>query len=150
MRLALTTLAMLSIACGPAASQPDAGLDAARAEDAGALPAVGRECLPEAVPPGGFDSREIYLETSSAQCGVAGGTGTCIVYQLDGDPRTVDCAGCPTADEVRDRVFCTCRCSSDVAGASLCACPDGFACVDDVLTTGGDGLRGGYCIRDGL
>lgn len=130
---------LVSMGCGASHDAGDGGADG------GAAPAVGRECLPASVPSGGYDAREVYLEPSSAQCD----TRACIVYQLDGDPRMVDCAGCLTSEEVRARVFCTCRCSTDT-GADVCACPSGFSCVDDLITTGGEGTRGGYCVRDGL
>ena len=33
-----------------------------------------------------------------------------------------------------------------VAASSTCECPGGFSC-EEVLETGGDGLRGSYCVR---
>lgn len=98
---------------------------------------VGDPCVPESVPSGGYDDREVYLETSSVQCR----TRTCMVYHLEGDPSTA--AG---ADE---QIFCSCRCSV-LTGASantpLCNCGDGYTCVDDIVTTGGEGVQGGYCV----
>jgi hypothetical protein len=122
---------------------------------------IGDPCIPEAIPTGGFDDREIYVETSSVQCR----TRTCMVFRLDGDPSRV--AGedsCPPGTEdcvdrnlpvsalnSAERVFCSCRCSAaggDV-NTPLCACTDGFHCVD-VLTAGGVGVRGGYCVPNDL
>lgn len=126
-----------------------------------ASPAVGDPCLPEQVPETGFDDREAYVETSSVQCE----TRVCIVYQLRGDP-TEGCiprppAECPmgatncdpgkvcaSADDVKDRVYCTCRCNSGNTGFAECECPDGFECRN-VLTQGGPGVRGSYCVRKG-
>ena len=64
-------------------------------------------------------------------------------------------AGCITQDTLNNQVFCSCRCSVGADGQAntpLCACGDGFTCLDDVVTTGGVGVTGGYCIpciRDG-
>lgn len=110
---------------------------------------IGDPCVPESIPPGGFDSREIYLETSSVQCR----TRVCMVYQLDGDPENI-CegggpAGCIEQDTVNNQVFCSCRCSvtdGSQANTPLCDCGDGFECIDDIVTTGGAGVRGGYCV----
>ena len=112
---------------------------------------IGDPCLPEQVPEGGFDGNERYIESSSVQCR----SRICLVYELEGDPRTPlgspECgsnASCPTPDEVADRVFCSCRCKAPPGvNARTCSCPDGFTCVEDVLQdTGGDGIRGGYCV----
>lgn len=111
---------------------------------------IGDPCVPESIPVGGFDSREIYLETSSVQCR----TRVCMVYQLSGDPENI-CdatggpAGCISQDTVNAQVFCSCRCSVPEGGQAntpLCDCGDGFVCVDDIVTTGGAGVRGGYCV----
>lgn len=112
---------------------------------------IGDPCVPESIPAGGFAMQEVYLETSSVQCR----TRTCMVYQLMGDPN-VDCgtAGadpdtCTTVDEREQQIFCSCRCSV-LAGASantpLCNCGQGFTCVDDLVTNGGEGVQGGYCV----
>lgn len=101
---------------------------------------VGDPCVPESIPPGGFDNREVYLETSSVQCR----TRVCMVYQLDGDPTEL-----PPDDQDLDQVFCSCRCSiaeGEQANQPLCACGAGFECIDDIVTTGGEGVRGGYCV----
>lgn len=110
--------------------------------------AIGPACLPESIPAGGYSGAEVYLETSSASCE----TRACLVYHLDGDPTTLDCdgPGCVSSAEAAARAFCTCRCSSDVEGSPLCACPDGFECVDSLITFGGPGTAGGYCVREGL
>ena len=122
--------------------------------------AVGDPCIPESVPPDGFKTGEAYLETSSVQCR----TRTCIVYQFgataaldptntqeeclrnNGDPGT--CAVLPTEETVEERVYCTCRCSSlGNSNTPTCECPGGFECVDNLLTLGGEGIQGGYCVR---
>lgn len=137
---------------------------------------IGDPCTPEAIPAGGFDAREVYVETSSVQCR----TRTCMVFRLRGNPECVRSADparntCTTGpecsvttmegtqstcvdgdtDSVLDatslqRVFCSCRCSAagDV-NTPLCACTEGFHCVD-VLTAGGVGVQGGYCVPNDL
>ncbi len=97
---------------------------------------IGDPCVPESIPAGGFDHQEVYLETSSVQCR----TRTCMVYKLDGDG---------TAPGADDQIFCSCRCSV-LSGASantpLCSCGEGFTCVDELVTIGGEGVQGGYCV----
>ncbi|MGB8223787.1 MAG: hypothetical protein WCF10_14465, partial [Polyangiales bacterium] len=112
--------------------------------------AVGDPCIPEAVPAGGFLPTETYLETSSVQCA----TRLCLVRGLDGDPNNLqpECpsgeATCVTALQVEQSVYCSCRCAAPAeSGLPTCGCPGGFVC-QEVLETGGDGLRGSYCIRD--
>jgi hypothetical protein len=121
--------------------------------------AVGDPCVPEAVPEGGFLPSETYLETSSVQCA----TRVCLVRGLDGDPNNLqeDEPPCPlddpskpstcvTESEVERTVYCSCRCDAPAeSGLPTCACPGGFLC-EEVLETGGDGLRGSYCVRDPL
>lgn len=120
-------------------------------------PAVGAPCLPEQVPEDGFADSEAYVESSSVQCE----TRVCLVWRLRGDPRegcqpiedtdndpTTTGKYCATPDEVRDHVYCTCRCDSDDTGFAECECPDGFTCTD-VLNQGGPGVRGGYCVKNG-
>ena len=111
---------------------------------------IGDPCIPESIPPGdGFDSREIYLETSSVQCR----TRVCMVYRLNGNPENI-CdatggpAGCIDQQVANNRVYCSCRCSlsSGQADQPLCECSDGFRCQDDIVTTGGMGVQGGYCV----
>jgi hypothetical protein len=123
--------------------------------------AVGDPCVPEKVPKEGFLPSETYLEVSSVQCA----TRVCLVRDLDGDPRNLQEDGCPRnpdplddpadstcvfASDVEQSVYCSCRCAAP-AGSDLptCGCPDGFIC-EEVLETGGDGIRGSYCIRDPL
>ena len=117
---------------------------------------VGDECVPEQVPVGGFLRSETYLETSSVQCA----TRVCLVQGLNGDPRNLQEAApepCPRGEatcvseaEVDQSVYCSCRCAAP-AGSDLptCDCPSGFTC-EEVLETGGDGLRGSYCVREEL
>jgi hypothetical protein len=119
--------------------------------------AVGDPCVPVAVPEGGFLASETYLETSSIQCA----TRTCLVRELDGDPRNLQEDECPrdiegepstcvVASEVERRVYCSCRCGAPAGtGIPTCDCPGGFIC-EEVLETGGDGIRGSYCVRDPL
>jgi len=122
--------------------------------------AVGDPCVPEAVPEGGFLESETYLETSSVQCA----TRVCLVRGLDGDPNNLqpDCSKdpdplenpadstCVSENEVERRVYCSCRCGAPAeSGLPTCSCPGGFIC-EEVLETGGDGLRGSYCVRDPL
>jgi len=114
--------------------------------------AVGDPCVPEAVPEGGFLPTETYLETSSVQCA----TRLCLVRGLDGDPNNLqpDCprgdATCVFEAEVERTVYCSCRCAAPAeSGIPTCGCPGGFVC-QEVLETGGDGLRGSYCVRDPL
>lgn len=125
---------------------------------------IGDPCTPEAIPTSGFDPREVYVETSSVQCR----TRTCMVFRLRGDPScvnsadpsrdtcTTDPARCdgncvdgdtdnPVPPNSLQRVFCSCRCSATDANTPLCACSDGYHCVD-VLTAGGVGVQGGYCV----
>ncbi|MEM1418549.1 MAG: hypothetical protein AAGH15_26885 [Myxococcota bacterium] len=112
---------------------------------------VGDPCVPEIVPEEGFQAGEVFLETSSVQCR----TRTCLVFQPeDAAPLVPDQL---TDDELIERVYCSCRCAP-LAGTDTntptCDCPSGFDCVEGIVTQGGDGLTGGYCIRrfdgDGL
>lgn len=113
--------------------------------------AVGDPCVPESIPAGGFDPREIYLENGSVQCR----TRACMVYRLKGDPLELcgepgaDPDTCANQEAVENQIFCTCRCSvSDPSQANtpLCNCGEGFTCVDDLITAGGLGVQGGYCV----
>jgi hypothetical protein len=121
---------------------------------------IGDPCIPEAIPPSpGFDQQEVYVETSSVQCR----TRTCMVFRLSGDPsKVVGTDTCPpgtlgcvdrnvgiTDSNSADRVFCSCRCSatSGDANTPLCSCTEGYHCVE-VLTAGGAGIRGGYCVPE--
>lgn len=124
---------------------------------------VGDPCIPESVPSDGYSKKEIYLETSGVQCK----TRACLVYQLGGgagnanefgNPLDIcerddtDGAGdpnrCVTVDALNKHVFCSCRCGAPQgANTPLCACPDQFACKEDVVTTGGVGSIGSYCVR---
>ncbi len=111
---------------------------------------IGDPCVPEVVPDNGFDAREIYLETNSAQCR----TSICLVYRLGGDPELLcDAAGnpegCVTRDALNDQSFCSCRCSTPADGprdVPLCECGEGYRCDDRAMRRGDPGLRGGYCV----
>ena len=112
--------------------------------------AVGDPCVPERVPEGGFLASETYLETSSVQCV----TRLCLVRELAGDPNNVEpeCPGgvetCVSPDDVERSVYCSCRCGApEGSSVPTCGCPGGFTC-EEILETGGDGLRGSYCVRD--
>lgn len=116
---------------------------------------VGDPCIPESIPSGGFVASEVYVETSAVQCR----TRTCIVFNFTGNPECqfaadgtcpAACAGsCQTPQEVLEHVHCSCRCSAGGGDTNLplCACSEGFHCVE-VLTAGGAGVRGGYCVTD--
>ena len=110
---------------------------------------VGESCVPEQVPAGGFLPSETYLETSSVQCA----TRVCLVRELEsgGDPNNIcetsDEPGCVPQCEVDQSIYCSCRCDAPAgSGLPTCECPSGFSC-EEVLETGGDGLRGSYCVR---
>lgn len=115
--------------------------------------AVGAPCSPEQVQPGGFLASETYLETSSVQCA----TRVCLVRELQGDPNNLIEDGCPrgeetcvSACEAEQKVYCSCRCGAPAgSGVPTCSCPDGFFC-EEVLETGGNGVRGSYCVRSEL
>ncbi len=118
---------------------------------------VGDPCVPEQVPAGGFLESETYLETSSVQCA----TRVCLVRGLGGDPTNLfpSCplddpdgdpadSTCVSAEKVEETVYCSCRCAAPSgSGVPTCGCPGGFKC-EEVLETGGDGIRGSYCVRE--
>ena len=83
------------------------------------------------------------LGDPSEDC-VEGPVQTCNPDDEDCVPR----ARCADPNEVKKRVYCTCRCNSGGTGFAECECPDGFSCVD-VLEQGGPGVRGGYCVKNG-
>ena len=108
---------------------------------------VGDPCSPEQVPAGGFLPTETYLETQSVQCA----SGTCLVRDISGDTSNLQEDGCPrgeetciTRQELEDNVYCTARC--DGPSGNTVSCPGGFTC-EEILETGGEGLRGSYCVR---
>ncbi len=126
---------------------------------------VGDPCLPEQIPATGFSLNESYVESSSVQCA----TRVCLVYHLNGDPHEgcvpvscakgdktcvekvcpqATCPGMPGDNCVESRVYCSCRCGGGGPGFAACQCPTGFSC-QEVLTQGGPGVRGSYCLRDG-
>lgn len=112
---------------------------------------VGDPYQPEQIPEGGFRRSEVYIETGSPQCRTRVG----MVYCLEGDPRfpvgtpgCQDAASCPSPEDIESCVYCTCRCRTPSGvKAKACACPSGYVC-DDVLVLGGDGIRGGYCVKE--
>lgn len=119
---------------------------------------VGDPCTPEAIPVKngmfGFEASENYVESSSVQCR----SRLCIVNRLDNgtagtipaDPRVV-CEqtngqqGCVTAQQLQDSVFCTCKCGGPKT-SEQCDCPEPYECKE-ILTLGGDGIKGSYCVR---
>lgn len=130
------------------------GLAAVACADEG----VGDPCTPETIPQKdgvyGFEKSESYIESSSVQCR----SRLCIVYQLDNktngatpaDPRVICSApntpmGCTPPDELARSVHCTCKCGGPKT-SEQCECPDGFSCKE-ILTLGGDGIKGSYCVK---
>jgi hypothetical protein len=119
-------------------------------------PGVGDPCIPEQIPPNGFDPRETSLETSSVQCR----TRVCMVHNLAGIPQfrgpdddELSCnpreSNCATEADTEERVYCTCRCAAPPGvKASLCECPDGFECVEVMENNRAPvGVAGSYCVR---
>lgn len=127
---------------------------------------VGDPCIPESIPCDGdncgFSDSESYVESSSVQCR----TRVCIVHKLQGgadlaDPRDLvdrnegipgrpaDGPAAVSKDQLEQSVYCTCRCKdADGKKIDTCNCGDfpGFEC-QEILTLGGDGIRGSYCVR---
>jgi hypothetical protein len=112
----------------------------------------GDPCFPEAISDDGFHREEGYVESGSTQCR----TRTCLVYHLEGDPRTITGTSscepsdmhCVTEAEVDARIFCSCRCSGGPPNTPHCACAEGFVCEHDLVREpAGQGVRGGYCVR---
>lgn len=108
---------------------------------------VGDPCSPEQVPAGGFLPTETYLETQSVQCA----SGTCLVRDISGDTNNLQEDGCPRGEEtcileeeLQQNVYCTARCAG--SSGNTVSCPGGFTC-EEILETGGEGLRGSYCVR---
>jgi hypothetical protein len=123
---------------------------------------VGDPCTPETVPSkvvngmsvAGFEKTESYIESNSVQCR----SRLCIVHRLDNgrdsasDPRK-DCGlaryaadpTCVRADQLEKSVHCTCKCGGPKT-SEQCKCPSGFKCRE-ILTLGGDGIRGNYCVK---
>ncbi|MEO0323208.1 MAG: hypothetical protein AAF447_09640 [Myxococcota bacterium] len=124
---------------------------------------VGDPCVPENVPltlveeegmppriEVGFAAGEVVVEASSVQCR----TRTCLVYNDIPLAQTLD-PDAVSDDELDNQIYCSCRCDAPPGSDTpTCACPGGFECVPNVVPQGGEGLRGGYCIRrfpgDGL
>lgn len=97
---------------------------------------AGDPCVPEQVPAGGFASSETYVETESPQCL----SRLCIVRGLSGDPSDRCTEGCASEAQVREHVYCTCRCDES-GDREPCACPNGFVCEPT-------GMLGSFCVRD--
>ncbi|MCS6797682.1 MAG: hypothetical protein NZ898_03995 [Myxococcota bacterium] len=116
-------------------------------------PGVGDPCIPETIPPGGFNDQESFIETSSVQCR----TRVCLVYELKGDPTMIlgeNCPPsappglCPMREEVEERVYCTCRCKApEGSTATTCDCPEGYSCEELVTVGLAGGARGHYCVK---
>ncbi|HVZ32325.1 MAG TPA: hypothetical protein VG963_07865 [Polyangiaceae bacterium] len=123
---------------------------------------VGDPCIPETIPCSadgkscGYEATEAYVEASSVQCR----SRLCLVYKLDNgtagavpsDPRDLctgksnDKEGCVTPTALNDSIYCTCRCEGAQRAEDNCSCPDGFTC-EQVLTLGGPGIVGSYCVK---
>jgi hypothetical protein len=138
------------------------GLALTGCEDVG----VGDPCIPETIPcqtvtdengnkteTCGFQATESYIESASVQCR----SRLCIVHKLDNGTGgsanpTIVCdasglpEGCVRNDVIDNSVYCTCRCDGPKTSVEFCECPDGFSC-EQILTLGGDGIRGSYCVR---
>jgi len=113
---------------------------------------LGASCTPRVRPERGFDDLEAYLEVGAPDCDGGG----CLVYRLRDnedfcDPEDPN-AVCASPDEVRERIYCSCRCGApegeDVDPAELCDCADGYTCLE-VLPLGPIGSGGSYCVRNG-
>ncbi len=117
---------------------------------------VGDPCVPEIVPVTvveeeglppenvtGFAAGEVFVESQSVQCR----TRTCLVFNDFPTAAVLD----PEAvsdEQLDNQVYCSCRCEAPPgSNTPTCDCPSGFACVPNVINQGGEGLRGGYCIR---
>lgn len=146
-------LVLLGLASTPLAACSDEG--------------VGDPCTPETVPINkegryGFAPTESYIESSSVQCR----SRLCIVHRLDNgtpdipadprprvdgsglcpkDPSKPRMPGCVTEEALEKSVYCTCKCGGPKT-AEQCDCPSGFTC-QEILTLGGDGIRGSYCVK---
>ncbi len=88
----------------------------------------------------GFNTSEVYLPLTP-QCRSLRGVCDLRGYTDDNNVLT------PDEFDTTNRCYCTCRCSAPVNGRT-CSCPSGFSCEDNLIELGGDGIRGGYCIRN--
>ncbi len=108
---------------------------------------VGDPCVPEQNPAGGFKSSEAYIEQNSVQCR----TRVCLVYQLNGDPNCIDPGDpkCATDKDVRDRVYCSCRCKTgeNDTKSGVCQCPEGYSCESILNASTNPGVTGSYCVK---
>ena len=124
---------------------------------------VGDPCTPETIPSKsvggqvekGFEKTESYIESNSVQCR----SRLCIVHRLDNgrdapaDPTKICGApnvpatdmNCVRPDQLDRSVHCTCKCGGPKT-SEQCQCPSGFTCRE-ILTLGGDGIRGSYCVK---
>jgi len=85
--------------------------------------------------------------------------GLCAIPGTNGD-RDIDRITVPVAPQRQlrqsaDAVYCSCRCANAEGatndGATYCACPTGFDCVQlvDDIGLGSSAWAGGYCVRSG-
>lgn len=113
---------------------------------------VGEPCVPQAIPADGYKLDEIVIETTSVSCR----TRVCLVDgTFAGNPANVcDENGqsdsgidCEPAGEIRDSIYCSCRCDAPAnLDVPTCSCPGGFTCQE--LSQGGsDSTAGSYCVR---
>jgi hypothetical protein len=129
---------------------------------------VGDPCVPQAIPAGGFTEKDIVIETTSVMCR----TRVCLVYKFTGDPtrsftseeeNTCEAQAdsglppdssallldplCRLRENIREHVYCSCRCDSDDPNIPTCDCPGGFVCTS-LQQGGGASVEGSYCVRD--
>lgn len=118
------------------------------------VPSFGEPCIPVGTPAGGFHRTEVYVESYTPVCGeprlegvpTRPPIGTCVVYHLEGDPRS-ECAPGTCADpaDAERRAFCTCRCDGDASTGPFCECGSGYRC-ERLLELGGRFTSGSYCV----
>jgi hypothetical protein len=77
-----------------------------------------------------FSRSEIYVEEASPACPVL--RPACMVYEVQGNPRSDCTAGCATPEEASRRAFCTCRCD----GPTPCTCAEGEVCDPSAFSVG--------------
>jgi hypothetical protein len=101
---------------------------------------VGDPCTPDVRPAAGFEGSTAYVQVRAMDCE----SNACLVDSL-GDTDCDD--NVCVADQSFARLYCSCRCdAADGDDGNICDCPEGFVC-EDVLASGPDGVRGGYCRR---
>lgn len=140
---------------------------------------IGDPCTPESeYDPtfGGFDVREVYVESKSFQCE----SRVCLINHFQGrescpwgqteadlsqpagaparcrlpasqDPVTVPVRAWNVERPAHETVYCSCRCAGPDPGARYCSCPDGYECRELVPEIGASSqqLAGSYCIKRG-